>query len=183
MTLWRGLHCSPPSARRRKQRFYHEMRKMMERHVDEAIQWGNRRRTALEAQGGWPLFSVSLCSSGSGTQSTHSPSDLIKAGSKRWQSHERLQIGVGEGSNSLVIWCDVVCREGEKLWGLRGVEIVTALEKLMWMWLTWMLCCSVTFGGKDNILAFYPFRFLTLGHDFIVSFFTAFSILLGDGSM
>lgn len=30
-----------------------------------------------------PYFSVSLCSSGSGTQSTHSPSDLIKAGSKQ----------------------------------------------------------------------------------------------------
>lgn len=35
------------------------------------------------------------------------------------------------------------------------------------------LCCSVTFGGKDNILAFHPFCFLTLGRDFIVSFFTA----------
>lgn len=29
-----------------------------------------------------------------------------------------------------------------------------------------MLCCSVTFRGKDNILAFHPFHFLTLGHDF-----------------
>lgn len=86
---------------------------------------------ALEAQKDHPYFSVSLCSSGPGTQSTHSPSDLIKAGSKQWWSHERLQIGVEEGSNSLVIWCDVVCGEGEKLWELRGVEIVTALKKLM----------------------------------------------------
>ena len=34
-----------------------------------------------------------------------------------------------------------------------------------------MLCCSVTFRSKDSILAFHPLRFLTLGHDLVVSFF------------
>lgn len=180
MTLERALHFSPSSGW--KEWFYHEgEKKMMEWHVHEATEWGNGGHTALEAGREWPLIPVSLCSSGSGPRSTHSPSDLIKAGSKWCRSHERLQRGVGEGSNSFVIWWDVECGEGEMLGGLRGVEIVTALEKWMLPQLTWVLCCSVTSGGKDNILAFHPLPFLTLRWGFVVSFLTAYSVSLRAG--